>query len=58
MREKIAEEYPPQWVNVQQNISPRNRQGCLHENLLKRLGMIQCVFREDFLFLSVSVAAV
>ena len=40
------EEDPPPRLNVQDNIFPGSRQGFLDEQLLKKLGMTQCVITE------------
>ena len=59
MRENISEEDPPPWVDVQDKLFPRRRQGCLKKKLLDKLGMTQHVIRERyFLFLSASIASV
>ena len=42
-RENIDEEDTPPCVDVQEMLFPRIRQGCLDDNLLKKLGMTQCV---------------
>ena len=49
--ENIDEEDPPQSVDLQEKIVTRIRKGCLENNILKKLGMAQCVIRDrDFLF--------
>ena len=49
--ENIDEEDPPTWVDVQEKIVTRISKGCVEKNILKKLGITQCVIRDrDFLF--------
>ena len=43
--ENIDEEDPPTWVDVQEKIVTRISKGCVEKNILKKLGMTQCVIR-------------
>ena len=52
MRENIAEEDPPTWVDVQEKLFPRISQGCIDEKITKKLGMTKLFIRErDLLFI-------
>ena len=51
VRDNISEEDPLPWVDVQDMLFPRNRQGFLDDKLLKKLRMLQKIIIEsDFLF--------
>ena len=60
VRDKIAEEDPTPWVVVKEKIFPIIIQGCLYENILKKLGTKQLFIREreTSYFLSSSVSTV
>ena len=46
MINNITEEDPPLWVDVQEKLFCRSRQGCLDEKILKKLGTKQFVIRD------------
>ena len=54
-RDKISEEDPTPWVDVQEKLFPRSSKQCLYEKLLKKFGMTQRIIRERYFLFFISL---